>query len=769
MATLPVGAAFGTLVHAVLETADPTADSAAELRRAVRTALAHPRRPSTPRRSRTRWRRSLAPRSARSPRPAASRLAPADQLAELDFELPLAGGDAADPGRGARGTSATSSRCCAGTCPPTTRSPPTRTCSPRFSSPAAARLPHRQHRRRAAPARASGSSSSTTRPTGWGRWARTAGAADRPALRPGPTRRGDDRTRTTRCRRCSTAVALHRFLRWRLREDAATDRERHLGACSTCSCAGCAGRTAGRSTACRAGVLLGGPPPALVTELSRLLDAELVMISAVAVGTPERDPHDPQVARRRRGAGGVQRGGRARCRRRARRRAARAARRRGDEQVLLALALAVRGVRLGSVCVDLAAVGDTVLGEGDELVDVSGLPWPDPQAWRRGVRGEPARRGRGRRAGRAAAAAGRRAALPGAVLAAGGAGPPRAGRAPSRTDRGAVDLDRLRAGLDRLFGDVGRPASTSSGSRPRSPRSAPVTVLAGGPGTGKTTTVARLLALLAADRPGAPAADRAGRTDRQGGGPPGRRPCATRRASTTCPTASTLHRLLGWQPGRSRFRHDRLRPAALRRDRRRRDVDGLADDDGPAARRGAPGRPAGAGRRPGPAGLGRGRRGPRRPRPRPRPSRTRLDAALAALELPVRGRPRGRHARPRLALPRCGRRVRAGVQAGDADEALARAARRHGRPGVRRDGRPAPRPRHARTSSTPGSRSPRPRAAVRRAGGAGRAGAAPGAVRAPPRPVRRGPVEPARSTGGWPRRCGARPSTASGTRAARCS
>src|SRR5690606_37962025 len=52
-----------------------------------------------------------------------------------------------------------------------------------------------------------------------------------------------------------------------------------------------------------------------------------------------------------------------------------------DEEVLLAVALAVRAVRLGSVCVDLASVSRTVLGEGDELVDTSALPWPDPARW----------------------------------------------------------------------------------------------------------------------------------------------------------------------------------------------------------------------------------------------------------------------------------------------------------------------------------------------------------------------------------------------------
>ena len=83
-----------------------------------------------------------------------------------------------------------------------------------------------------------------------------------------------------------------------------------------------------------------------------------------------------------------------------------------------------------------------------------------------------------------------------------------------------------------------------------------VTVLTGGPGTGKTTTVARLLALLAeqADLPGGgAAADRAGRADRQGGRAAARGGGRMRWPSSTPPTgtrlaelhAMTLHRLLG--------------------------------------------------------------------------------------------------------------------------------------------------------------------------------------------------------------------------------
>jgi exodeoxyribonuclease V alpha subunit len=220
-----------------------------------------------------------------------------------------------------------------------------------------------------------------------------------------------------------------------------------------------------------------------------------------------------------------------------------------SEPVLLAAALAVRAVRLGSVCVDLAEVSRTVLGEGDELIDVSALPWPEPGPWS------------------AACTAG--------PLVADGAGAP-AGR-PLRLVDGllylerywgeeeqvrrslreraaaappAVDLGALRASLDRHF-----PEAESSRQRLAAAVGTlrRVTVLAGGPGTGKTTTVARLLAVLA-EQPGppprvalaAPTGKAAARLQEAVQGEPGAR----------VPDASTLHRLLGWRPG-GRFRHDR--------------------------------------------------------------------------------------------------------------------------------------------------------------------------------------------------------------------
>ena len=56
-----------------------------------------------------------------------------------------------------------------------------------------------------------------------------------------------------------------------------------------------------------------------------------------------------------------------------------------DETVLLAAALAVRGVRLGSVCVELSQAKETVsdLGadEGKWRASVDALAWPEPGAW----------------------------------------------------------------------------------------------------------------------------------------------------------------------------------------------------------------------------------------------------------------------------------------------------------------------------------------------------------------------------------------------------
>ena len=255
----------------------------------------------------------------------------------------------------------------------------------------------------------------------------------------------------------------------------------------------------------------------------------------------------------------------------------------GDDAVLLAAALAVRAPRLGHVHVDLAAVRHTATVDVDVPVDLQALPWPDVEPWVEAVGCS-------------------------AMVANGEDGP--ADR-PLRLigswlylDRywreerqvaadlavraehalGGIDMAQLRAGLDRLF-----PGGAESGSEQLFPTAVagagaadrqrlaaavavlrPLTVVAGGPGTGKTTTVARILALLeeqaiaAGSTPPlvaltAPTGKAAARLEEAVHEEAARLDVSDEvRARLVSTHASTLHRLLGWQPGnRSRFRHHR--------------------------------------------------------------------------------------------------------------------------------------------------------------------------------------------------------------------
>ena len=232
-----------------------------------------------------------------------------------------------------------------------------------------------------------------------------------------------------------------------------------------------------------------------------------------------------------------------------------------DDAVLLAAALTVRSTRHGSVVVDLATAQATTSPDVDEDaqaadVDVP-LAWPAAD-WAARCGASP---------------------LTGGVLGGSAAAPLRmagsrvwlsrywdqevvvARELLSRTQTRPVDLDLdgLGRGLARLFkpgsdDDQRLAAATCALSR--------VSVLAGGPGTGKTTTVARLLALLREQHPGwrmalaAPTGKAAARLEE-----------AERSSTAALPaedqdrlgalSATTLHRLLGWRPeARSRFRHD---------------------------------------------------------------------------------------------------------------------------------------------------------------------------------------------------------------------
>jgi exodeoxyribonuclease V alpha subunit len=237
----------------------------------------------------------------------------------------------------------------------------------------------------------------------------------------------------------------------------------------------------------------------------------------------------------------------------------------GDGAVALAAALAVRGPRLGHVCVDLASIRETAAVDADEPVDLSRLPWPDGDAWL--------------------------AALAASALVACGEEDPRPDR-PLRLVGSRLYLDRywreerhiaadllalagdapdvapevLADGLDRLFEDpesLQRRAAAAAVLRR-------FAVVGGGPGTGKTTTVARIVALLAEQAAAAgvpaplvalaaPTGKAAARLEEAVRAEAGAMRVGDEvRAGLEALAATTLHRLLGWRPGsHSRFRHHR--------------------------------------------------------------------------------------------------------------------------------------------------------------------------------------------------------------------
>jgi exodeoxyribonuclease V alpha subunit len=240
-----------------------------------------------------------------------------------------------------------------------------------------------------------------------------------------------------------------------------------------------------------------------------------------------------------------------------------------DETVLLAVALAVRGPRLGHVHVDLARIRDTAAVDAEEPVDLATLEWPEPQAWIARVSASPLVS-----AGDGPAAAGdvRPLRLVGSWLYldrywAEEVGVARALRAMAAGPAGAVDAALLQDGLARLFG------AEASGRQAQAAAAAVThrwSVVAGGPGTGKTTTVARIVALIceqAAAAGGAfplvalaaPTGKAAARLQESVHAEAAALAVASEvRDQLLALRASTIHRLLGWRPGSSsRFRHDR--------------------------------------------------------------------------------------------------------------------------------------------------------------------------------------------------------------------
>src|SRR4051794_1405956 len=232
-----------------------------------------------------------------------------------------------------------------------------------------------------------------------------------------------------------------------------------------------------------------------------------------------------------------------------------------DDAIVLAAALAVRAPRIGHVFVDLERIHETATVDVDEPIDLAELPWPWPAGW------------------------------VAQVEASGLAGPDRPLRLEGSAlylDRywreeqqvaadldalagaadGAVRMDVLADGIARLFAgdapDVRQKQAAAAAVLRR------LAVVAGGPGTGKTTTVARIVALLeeqalatGAAPPlvalAAPTGKAAARLAEAVHGEAARLAVDPAiRARLLELEASTLHRLLGWKPGTpSRFRHDR--------------------------------------------------------------------------------------------------------------------------------------------------------------------------------------------------------------------
>ncbi len=240
-----------------------------------------------------------------------------------------------------------------------------------------------------------------------------------------------------------------------------------------------------------------------------------------------------------------------------------------SEDVLFVAALAVRAVRSGSVCLELARMREIGIDadetrDGATGIDPATLPWPDIDRVLTALRRSP-------------------------LICGGQSGPLRPLRiveadaeggallyldryyqqeqtlrrvlTERSADHPAIDTELVRAQLDRLFADP-------LGDGPDRQRLAAAlaathwtTVVAGGPGTGKTHTIARILALLTAHRGASPKlpALRIALAAPTGKAAARLQEAVREQAAVLgLPelTASTLHRLLGWQRGRTtRFRH----------------------------------------------------------------------------------------------------------------------------------------------------------------------------------------------------------------------
>lgn len=254
-----------------------------------------------------------------------------------------------------------------------------------------------------------------------------------------------------------------------------------------------------------------------------------------------------------------------------------------EESVILALALTVRALSGGSVCIDPLTVhadvfetdaADAPGQSAEQTLATEDLPWPEPQQWLTDLTSSRL-----------------------VTVDAGGVG-----ERPLRLVGGKLYLERywrqedqvrrelqqrwigepqqvsataLRAGLDQLFTGQGLPPGVPDQQRLAAAMSVlgRVTVISGGPGTGKTRTVARILALLHTLSPRPPRIALAAPTGKAAArlessvrgeatglavlGPPWDR---VGRDVLDRLQATTLHRLLGAGYQTNRMRHHATNP-----------------------------------------------------------------------------------------------------------------------------------------------------------------------------------------------------------------
>ncbi|MEJ2862775.1 UvrD-helicase domain-containing protein [Actinomycetospora flava] len=274
MADLPVGAAFGTLVHSVLETVDTgSGDLHGALLEAAGAELGH--RPHAEVDAAT-LADALLP-VMRTPLPPGgpatlADVAPRDRLAELDFELPLAGGDRTRPGAAAVTLSAVAAllRRHLPADDPLAGYPDA------LDHPGAHGLGEQVLR-----GYLTGSIDGVLRgpdgrfvvvdyKTNWLGPVGPTGRAPLTAAHYGPTSMATAMIAAHYpLQAILYAVALHRFLRWRLR---GYDPHAHLGGVLYLFLRGMCGADTPVVDGTTCGVFAWNPPPALVVELSALLD-----------------------------------------------------------------------------------------------------------------------------------------------------------------------------------------------------------------------------------------------------------------------------------------------------------------------------------------------------------------------------------------------------------------------------------------------------------------------------------------------------------------